>query len=192
MCFFFCFSFGITINDTLVSHLQVVPICFGAKIHFMSTCRLSFDRAKWCDPVRRATYALQHISKQKKQERKRRRNVLHMLLNCWEKANISGGRYKRNKTWRISLPPNGTRNMNLWCSCAHCWFAFYLEALLHLALDATPACEHCRTSIWNVLWRNPISGFNGSSEAAHPGSREICARVKLVFLINSPIFNYWH
>ena len=72
------------------------------------------------------------------------------------------------------------------------WFVFYLKAFLHLAMDVTPACEHCRTSIWNVLWRNPISGFNGSSEAAHPGSREICARVKLVYLINSPIFNYWH
>lgn len=71
-------------------------------------------------------------------------------------------------------------------------FAFYLKAFLHLAVDVTPPCEHCRTSIWNVLWRNPISGFNGSCEAAHPGSREICARVKLVYLINSPIFNYWH
>lgn len=67
-------------------------------------------------------------------------------------------------------------------------FAFYLNASLRL----TPACEHCRTSIWNVLWRNPISGFNGSSEAAHPGSCEICALVKLVYLINFPIFNYWH
>lgn len=57
-------------------------------------------------------------------------------------------------------------------------FAFYLKAFLHLAIDVTLACEHRQTRIWNVLWRNPISGFNGSSEAAHPGSCEICARVK--------------
>lgn len=71
-------------------------------------------------------------------------------------------------------------------------FAFYLNAFQHLAMDVTPACERCRTSIWNVLWRNPISGFNGSSEAAHPGSCEIYARAKLVYSINFPIFNYWH
>lgn len=57
-------------------------------------------------------------------------------------------------------------------------FAFYLKAFLHLAIDVTPACEQCRTRIWNVRWRNPISGFNGSSEAAHPGSCEICVHVK--------------
>lgn len=51
------------------------------------------------------------------------------------------------------------------------WFACYLNASLRL----TPACELCRTRIRNVLWRNPISGFNSSSEAAHPCSCEICA-----------------
>lgn len=72
------------------------------------------------------------------------------------------------------------------------WFAVYFNAVLHLAMDVTPACEHCRTSISNVLWRNSISGFNGSSEAVHPGSHEIYALVKLVYSINFPIFNYWH
>lgn len=71
-------------------------------------------------------------------------------------------------------------------------FAFDLNAFLHLAMDVTPACEHCRTSISNVLWRNPISGFNGSSQATHPGSHEIYARVKLVYSISFPIFNYCH
>lgn len=69
---------------------------------------------------------------------------------------------------------------------------FIWMQFLHLAMDVTPACEHCRTSIWNVLRRNPISGFNGSSKAAHPGSCEIYALVKLVYSINFPIFNYWH
>lgn len=71
---------------------------------------------------------------------------------------------------------------------ASVWFAYYLHAFLHLATDVTPACEHCRTSIWNVLGRNPISGFNGSPEAAHPGSCEIYALVKLVYSINFPHF----
>lgn len=106
---------------------------------------------------------------------------------------------KRDKTWWISLLQSiSIRNMHLCCGSAHCWRGYlgviciYLNAFLHLAMDVTPACEHCRTSIWNVLWRNPISGFNGSSEAAHPGSHEIYALVKLVYSINFPIFNYWH
>lgn len=36
--------------------------------------------------------------------------------------------------------------------------------------------------------KNPISGFNGSSEAAHPGSCKICV---VVYLINLSVFNFW-
>lgn len=135
----------------------------------------------------------------------RERNVLHVLLYRLPSKYFRGPLYRHECT--VHTVQKGQDVMNFPATKPHqkyafvlrfCtlpkWvpFAFYLNAFLHLAMDVTPACEHCRTSIWNVLWRNPISGFNGSSEAAHPGSCEIYALVKLVYSINFPIFNYWH
>lgn len=131
-------------------------------------------------------------------------------MDC--KANISGGEggcytgmniqfilYIKGRTWCISPVHNSTRNMpslrsftHSWSGCLSCDLHFIWMHFAHLAMDVTPACEHCRTSISNVLWRNPISGFNGSSQATHPGSHEIYAHVKLVYSISFHIFNYCH
>lgn len=56
---------------------------------------------------------------------------------------------QKTETGRDGFPHSKTApDMNFGCSCARtaevvtsAWFAFYLKALLHLAMDVTPACE---------------------------------------------------